>query len=34
MQGLGFGLIFVPLSTITFATLAPESRTEAPACSA
>ena len=28
-QGLGFGLIFVPLSTITFATLPPEWRTEA-----
>ena len=29
MQGLGFGLIFVPLSTVTFATLPPEWRTEA-----
>ena len=28
-QGLGFGLIFVPLSTVTFATLPPEWRTEA-----
>jgi len=28
-QGLGFGLIFVPLSTITFATLPRDSRTEA-----
>ena len=31
MQGLGFGLIFVPLSTVTFATLPPASRTEATA---
>jgi DHA2 family multidrug resistance protein len=30
-QGLGFGLIFVPLSTVTFATLPPEARTEATA---
>lgn len=30
-QGLGFGLIFVPLSTVTFATLPPASRTEATA---
>lgn len=29
IQGCGFGLIFVPLSTITFATLPPEWRTEA-----
>ena len=29
MQGLGFGLIFVPLSTVTFATLPPEWRTDA-----
>ena len=29
IQGLGFGLIFVPLSTVTFATLPPEWRTEA-----
>jgi DHA2 family multidrug resistance protein len=28
-QGLGFGLIFVPLSTVTFATLPPEWRTDA-----
>jgi DHA2 family multidrug resistance protein len=28
-QGLGFGLIFVPLSTVTFATLPPAWRTEA-----
>ena len=31
VQGLGLGLIFVPLSTITFATLAPHYRTEATA---
>jgi DHA2 family multidrug resistance protein len=29
IQGLGLGFIFVPLSTATFATLAPEYRTEA-----
>jgi len=29
MQGFGLGLVFVPLSTITFATLAPQHRTEA-----
>lgn len=29
IQGLGFGLIFVPLSAVTFATLPPASRTEA-----
>jgi DHA2 family multidrug resistance protein len=29
VQGLGLGLIFVPLSTLTFATLAPEYRTDA-----
>ena len=29
LQGIGLGLIFVPLSTITFATLAPHLRTEA-----
>ncbi len=29
VQGLGLGLIFVPLSAVTFATLAPELRTEA-----
>ncbi|HVR67073.1 MAG TPA: DHA2 family efflux MFS transporter permease subunit [Verrucomicrobiae bacterium] len=29
VQGLGLGLIFVPLSALTFATLAPELRTEA-----
>jgi DHA2 family multidrug resistance protein len=29
VQGLGLGLIFVPLSTLTFATLAPEHRTDA-----
>jgi MFS transporter, DHA2 family, multidrug resistance protein len=29
MQGMGFGLIFVPLSTVTFATLPPPWRTEA-----
>ncbi|HKJ87558.1 MAG TPA: DHA2 family efflux MFS transporter permease subunit, partial [Gammaproteobacteria bacterium] len=29
IQGLGLGFIFVPLSTITFATLSPELRTEA-----
>jgi DHA2 family multidrug resistance protein len=29
IQGLGLGFIFVPLSTITFATLAPPLRTEA-----
>ena len=28
-QGLGLGLIFVPLSTVTFSTLTPELRTEA-----
>lgn len=28
LQGLGFGFVFVPLSTITFATLAPHFRTE------
>ena len=28
-RALGFGLIFVPLSTVTFATLPPEWRTEA-----
>ena len=28
MQGLGLGFIFVPLSTITFATLAPHYRNE------
>ncbi|HKJ23044.1 MAG TPA: DHA2 family efflux MFS transporter permease subunit [Gammaproteobacteria bacterium] len=31
IQGLGLGLVFVPLSTITFATLAPHFRTEATA---
>ncbi len=31
IQGLGFGLIFVPLSTMTFSTLAPHLRTEAAA---
>ncbi|MDY0871995.1 DHA2 family efflux MFS transporter permease subunit [Dongia rigui] len=31
IQGLGLGLIFVPLSTITFSTLAPHLRTEAAA---
>jgi DHA2 family multidrug resistance protein len=29
VQGIGFGLLFVPLSTITFATLAPQLRGEA-----
>ena len=29
IQGLGTGLIFVPLSTLAFATMAPEKRTEA-----
>lgn len=29
LQGFGFGLIFVPLTLITFATLAPQHRTEA-----
>jgi MFS transporter, DHA2 family, multidrug resistance protein len=29
IQGLGLGFIFVPLSTLTFATLAPSQRTEA-----
>jgi DHA2 family multidrug resistance protein len=29
VQGLGLGLLFVPLTTITFATLAPERRNEA-----
>jgi len=29
LQGLGLGFIFVPLSTLTFATLAPDLRTEA-----
>ncbi|MBI3515134.1 MAG: DHA2 family efflux MFS transporter permease subunit, partial [Proteobacteria bacterium] len=29
VQGVGFGLLFVPLSTITFATLAPQLRGEA-----
>ena len=29
LQGVGFGLIFVPLSTVTFATLPPEWRTDA-----
>jgi DHA2 family multidrug resistance protein len=29
IQGLGLGFIFVPLSTLTFATLAPDLRTEA-----
>ena len=29
VQGLGLGLIFVPLSALTFATLPPELRTEA-----
>jgi DHA2 family multidrug resistance protein len=29
VQGFGLGFIFVPLSTITFATLAPEYRTQA-----
>jgi DHA2 family multidrug resistance protein len=31
MQGVGLGFIFVPLSTTTFATLAPELRTQATA---
>jgi len=31
VQGLGLGLVFVPLSTITFATLAPKFRTDAAA---
>ncbi|HTN34643.1 MAG TPA: DHA2 family efflux MFS transporter permease subunit [Marinobacter sp.] len=31
VQGLGLGLVFVPLSTITFSTLAPHRRTEATA---
>jgi DHA2 family multidrug resistance protein len=31
LQGLGLGFIFVPLSTMTFATLAPELRTQATA---
>jgi DHA2 family multidrug resistance protein len=31
VQGCGFGLIFVPLSTVTFATLPPPLRTEATA---
>ncbi|WP_374314314.1 DHA2 family efflux MFS transporter permease subunit [Dongia sp.] len=31
IQGLGLGLIFVPLSTLTFSTLAPHLRTEAAA---
>ncbi|MEF2070954.1 DHA2 family efflux MFS transporter permease subunit [Consotaella aegiceratis] len=31
VQGLGLGLVFVPLSTLAFATLAPEERTEAAA---
>ena len=31
IQGLGLGLVFVPLSTIAFATLAPRQRTEAAA---
>jgi len=31
VQGLGLGLVFVPLSTISFATLAPHYRTEATA---
>jgi DHA2 family multidrug resistance protein len=31
VQGLGLGFIFVPLSTITFSTLAPELRTQATA---
>jgi MFS transporter, DHA2 family, multidrug resistance protein len=31
IQGLGLGFIFVPLSTVTFATLAPSLRTEATA---
>lgn len=31
IQGLGLGLIFVPLSTVTFSTLAPHLRTEAAA---
>jgi DHA2 family multidrug resistance protein len=31
VQGLGMGLVFVPLSTISFATLAPHYRTEATA---
>ncbi len=31
VQGLGLGFIFVPLSTVTFATLAPRFRTEATA---
>ncbi len=29
VQGMGFGLLFVPVSTITFATLAPQYRNEA-----
>jgi DHA2 family multidrug resistance protein len=29
VQGMGLGLLFVPLSTVTFATLAPQLRTEA-----
>src|SRR5262249_14785097 len=29
VQGLGLGFIFVPLSTLTFATLKPQQRTEA-----
>jgi DHA2 family multidrug resistance protein len=29
VQGLGLGLVFVPLSTLTFATLRPDQRTEA-----
>ncbi len=31
IQGLGLGFVFVPLSTVTFSTLAPQLRTEATA---
>ena len=34
VQGLGLGLVFVPLSTVAFATLDARFRTDATACSA
>jgi hypothetical protein len=34
IQGVGLGLVFVPLSAATFATLSPQMRAEGTACTA